>query len=236
MLIRANSLTTGLLTFLAAHPAAASQLVVIEAHGLQLAAGATLDGTKKLALAEGQDVSLLAANGQVVKLEGPASVVPDSRFGGGSSDLRTAIAALAAQREARTSEVGLVRGENDVTLPDPWLVDVTHPGTSCVRPNVPVVLWREPPLAETKVIFSPKDLSWHMSGIWPAAAAELQMPATMPLHDHTDYVIDLAGKLAPVTVRLIPDSVNNDAMRIGYMSEVGCGNQVNALLGAWQKK
>jgi hypothetical protein len=36
-------------------------------------------------------------------------------------------------------------------------------------------------------------------------------------------------------VRLLPKSVNNDAMRAGYMREVGCGNQLTALLSAYQK-
>ncbi|MGH7091780.1 MAG: hypothetical protein ACREFQ_23060, partial [Stellaceae bacterium] len=96
------------------------------------------------------------------------------------------------------------------------------------------VLWRAAPLDRIAVIFSPKDLSWHISGTWPATADRLAMPATMPLRDHTDYVIDLGGKLAPVTVRLIPTSVDNDAMRIGYMGAVGCGSQVNALIAVWQ--
>ena len=38
------------------------------------------------------------------------------------------------------------------------------------------------------------------------------------------------GKLAPVTMRLIPASVENDAMRASWMAEVGCDNQANALL------
>ena len=215
--------------------AGAAELVVVEAHGIRLAAGTAVDGAKPLSLEEGQSVTLLSTSGQVVTLEGPLAVAPDDNFKGGSSDMAAAIRALASARSARTSEVGVVRGENDVKLPDPWLVDVSHPGTVCVRPGQPVVLWREPPLAEVKVIFSPKDQSWHESGVWPARADRLQLPANMPLRDYTDYVIDLNGRLAPVTLRLIPQTVNNDAMRIGFMEQLGCGNQAGALLAAYQK-
>jgi hypothetical protein len=224
-----------LLLLLMAAAARAEELVVVEAHGLPLAPGATIDGAKVLTLEDGQAVTLLAASGQVLKLEGPYAAAPGSGGAGGGTDLRVAIAALASQRSARTSEIGVIRGGSEVALPDPWVVDVSHPGTSCVEHGRPVVLWREAPLAETRVIFSPKDLSWTEAGAWPAASDRLSLPANMPLRDRTDYVVDLDGKLAPVTIRLIPDSVSNDAMRIGYMNELGCGDQANALLAAYRK-
>lgn len=115
---------------------------------------------------------------------------------------------------------------------DPWLVDVSDPGTVCVRPGLPVVLWRRAPLSQIVVIFSPRDLSWQVSGTWPASAERLELPATMPLRDNTDYVVDLAGKLAPVTIRLIPETAENDPMLIGSMNALGCGVQASALARA----
>ena len=63
----------------------------------------------------------------------------------------------------------------------------------------------------------------------------LSLPSTMPLKDNFDYIVALGSNLAPVTVRLIPPAVNNDAMRAGYMIEAGCENQLNALLAAYSK-
>ena len=166
---------------------------------------------------------------------GLEAIQPDTALKGPDrADVPTAIAALITERNARTSEVGVVRGD-EVKLPDPWLVDVTHPGTSCVQPQKPVVLWRSGELGESPINFAPKDRSWNIHGKWPARADRLALPPSMPLRDRTDYVVDVGGRLAPVTVRLIPESVNNDAMRASYMLEVGCGNQVNALLALYQK-
>jgi hypothetical protein len=216
--------------------AAALELVVAEAHGIRLVPGQAVDAAKPLTLLDGQSVTLLSSSGQIVQLEGPSDAAPESGLKHAESgDVQTAMTALITERQARTSEVGVVRGEGDVKLPDPWVVDVTHPGTSCVQPNQPVVLWRSEDMSQTPIAFAPKDRSWTVSGTWPAATDRLSLPATMPLRDHTDYVIEFGDKVAPVTVRLIPAAVNNDAMRAGYMTAVGCGNQLNALLAKWQK-
>jgi hypothetical protein len=221
---------------LASVAARAGELVVIESHGIRLDPGKTIDGSKPLSLLDGQTVTMLTAAGQIVKLEGPSEAAPESGVkAGASTDVQTAMAALITERRVRTSEVGVVRGDDDVKLPDPWVVDVSHPGTSCVQAGKPVVLWRGQDLRETRVDFAPKDRSWNVSGTWPASADRLAMPASMPLRDNWDYIVSLGDKLAPVTVRLSPPAVNNDAMRAGYMIEAGCDTQLNALLAAWRK-
>jgi hypothetical protein len=210
--------------------AAAAELVVVEAHGVRLTPGQAVDGSAPLALLDGQQVTLLASSGQIVKLEGPSEASPDSQVRGGSTDMSSAVTALLTERRARTSEVGVVRGEADVKLPEPWVVDVTHPGTSCVVSGRPVVLWRSDDLSQTQVSIAPADRSWNVSGTWPAANNRLQMPANLPLRDQTSYIINLGGKPAPVTLRLIPGAVANDVMRASWMAQVGCDNQANALL------
>jgi len=221
---------------LAAGPASAVDLVVVEAHGVRLAPGQTVDGSKPLELLDGQQVTLLSANGQIVKLEGPSNAAPEAQVKGGNTDVATAVAALITERQARMSEVGVVRGEKDVKLPEPWVVDVTHPGTSCVLNGTPVVLWRNDNKVATKVTIAPADRSWSVSGQWAAAADRLWMPANLPLRDQTSYVINIGGRLAPVTVRVIPAAVTNDAMRASWMAQVGCDTQATALLAMLKKK
>ena len=215
--------------------AAAGELVVIDSQGIRLDPGTTVDGAKPLSLRDGQTVTLLTATGRIIDLEGPSEAAPEAGAKGGGGDVKTAMAALITERQVRTSEVGVVRGAGEVKLPDPWVVDVSHPGTSCVQADKAVVLWRVQDLREIRVDFAPQDRSWNVSGTWPAAADRLSMPLTMPLRDHWDYIVLLGDKPAPVTVRVIPPAVNNDAMRAGYMISAGCENQLNALLAAWQK-
>jgi hypothetical protein len=215
--------------------AGASELIVVDSHGLRLPPGQTVDGSKPMALLDGQQVTLLSSSGQVLKLEGPSEATPDSKISSGGADTKSAATALLTEKRARTSEVGVVRGEADVKLPDPWVVDVTHPGTSCIQAGRPVVLWRSEDLSATQVTIAPADRSWTVSGNWPPAADRLSMPANLPLRDHTAYVINVGGKPAPVTLRLIPSSVTSDVMRAGWMSQVGCDNQANALLAMLAK-
>jgi hypothetical protein len=214
----------------------ATELIVVDSHGIRLTPGQSIDGSKPLTLLDGQQATLLSSNGQILKLEGPSEAAPDSQVTGSGSDVRSAVTALLTERKARTSEVGVVRGEADIKLPNPWVVDVTHPGTSCVEVGKPVVLWRSGDLGETQVSIAPADRSWSVSGHWPAAADQLSMPASLPLHDQKSYVINVGGKLAPVTMRIIPASVTNDAMRASWMSEVGCDNQATALLAMLSAK
>jgi hypothetical protein len=215
--------------------AVAADLIVVQSRGIRLAPGQPIDGAKPLTLLDGQQVTLLSSSGQIVKLEGPSQAAPDSQVANTAASGSSAVAALITERQARTSEVGIVRGEADVKLPNPWVVDVTHPGTSCVQTGRPVVLWRSADLSEMTVSISPADRSWSVSGRWPAGAAELSMPANMPLRDQTSYVVSVGGRLAPVSVRLIPASVENDAMRASWMAEVGCDNQATALLALAKK-
>ena len=218
-----------------AREAAAADFVVIEADGIRIASGQTINGSQPLNLQDGQAVTLLSESGETIHIDGPSTAAPDSLAKGGSTDVKTAMAAFITESHARTSEVGVVRGDNVVKLPDPWVIDVTHPGTSCVRAGEPVVLWRAPPFVAATVAFAPKDRSWNISGAWPANADRVTLPANMPLVDDVDYIIEISDHTAPVTVRLLPKSVNNDAMRAGYMREVGCGNQLSALLASYQK-
>ncbi|HUK60288.1 MAG TPA: hypothetical protein VLV50_13740 [Stellaceae bacterium] len=228
-------LTVAALLLLVGRAADAGDFVVIEADGIRLPAGQSVSGAQPLKLEDGQAVTLLSEGGETIHIDGPSTAAPNSLAKAGNGDVTSAMAAFITETRARTNEVGVVRGQNEVKLPDPWVVDVSHPGTSCVRQGQPVVLWRSAPLSPATIAFAPKDRSWNVTGSWPANADRVTLPATMPLKDNWDYVIEVAGRTAPVTVRLLPKSVNNDAMRAGYMREVGCGNQLNALLAAYQK-
>jgi hypothetical protein len=210
----------------------AVDLIVVDARGVRLTPGQSVDGSKPMTLLDGQQVTLLSANGLIVKLEGPTDAVPDNQVRGGCADVATAVAALITERNARTSEVGVVRGETEVKLPEPWVVDVTHPGTSCVRTGQPVVLWRSENMVATEVTIAPADRSWTVTGKWAAAKDRLSLPASLPLRDETSYVINIGGKMAPVTVRVIPAVVSTDAMRASWMAQVGCQSQATALLKA----
>jgi hypothetical protein len=70
---------------------------------------------------------------------------------------------------------------------------------------------------------------------WPANAARLALPDTLPLRDNMDYFVEIGGKRASVTIRLIPASVSNELMLVSWMDEVGCDSQADALLARLKK-
>ena len=119
------SLAAMLLTALLALEVRAAELVVIEATGTALKAGQSIDGSKPLVLKEGEQVSLVAEDGNVLKLRGPYDKAPDTA-GTGGMEVSKALAALVS---GQRSEYGVMRSKVDMAnLPRPWVVDVTHSG------------------------------------------------------------------------------------------------------------
>jgi len=207
----------------------AAQLVVIEARAVALRPGAVLDDTKPLVLKQGQHVTLLSETGATLKLDGPYDKVPSldqiERV-----DIKTALAALVTQRQARTSEVGTTRGATIVKLPSPWLIDATHNGNVCLRDGDAVVFWRPSSVKAATFTVMPDDRSWRAQANWPAGSDELSASADAPVHGGATYVVSVDGAESAVTVNTLPAVLTNDSMRAAWMAEKGCEAQAEALL------
>jgi hypothetical protein len=130
ILIRAFAIAFSVvLLALAGMPAQAETLIVMEARGVNLKAGAQIDGDQVLTLKEGERLTLIRSDGTVITLRGPFSKTPAPPTAV-ATDPKQALAALVNTRAARTSSVGVIRaGEEVMPLPEPWLVDLSR------RPN-----------------------------------------------------------------------------------------------------
>src|SRR5947208_11085149 len=82
----------------------AADLIVVEARGVNLRQGQKVDDTKKLTLADGQRVTLIASNGRTLKLTGPYDEVPSAE-GTAEDTLTRATAALEAMKVQKV-EIG----------------------------------------------------------------------------------------------------------------------------------
>jgi hypothetical protein len=209
--------------------AGAAQLVVIEARAIALRPGAVVDDTKPLVLKQGQHVTLLSETGATLKLDGPYDKVPSTdqieRV-----DIKTVLAALVTQRQARTSEVGTTRGTTVVKLPEPWLIDATHNGNVCLRDGDAVVFWRPSSAKAAAFTVMPDDRSWRAQANWPAGSDQLPASADAPVHGGATYVVSIDGAESAVTVNTLPAVLTNDSMRAAWMAEKGCEAQAEALL------
>jgi hypothetical protein len=136
-----KSLIVGLLA-LSPLSSYAIKLIVIDARSAQLKAGASIDSATAVALKEGERATLVAPDGKSVTLKGPFSG-PAMAESSTAADPKAALAALVNTRDARTSSVGVIRAGTDAAkLPEPWLIDMSRPGTRCLLEGQTPIWWR----------------------------------------------------------------------------------------------
>ncbi len=214
---------------LAATAADAASLVVVEARGVGLKPGTTLDAQKPLVLKQGQHVTLISETGSTLKIDGPYNQVPTAS-GGGGVDLSSTLKALVTQRQARSGEFGTTRGAVLAALPDPWLVDATHSGNGCLLEKSQPIFWRPDTKAVSHITVAPVDRSWKAQAQWPAGQDKLTITTDVPIRGGETYVVSFNGADAAITMTQVPATLVNDAMRAAWMADKGCEAQAEALL------
>ncbi len=242
----------------AASGAAAEQMVVVDAVGIGLTPGQTLDESRPVVLDVGQSLTLVTADGRTITLQGPWNAVPIPAAGAGQGGVSQSLAGLFAARAADTSSLCTIRGAGEQPpVPEPWLVEIGHGGSRCVAADGPVVFWREaaPPRAATLVV-TPADRSWSARATWPAGSARLGIPPSLPLRDGGTYSIAVDGGTqstaadggtqsiaadggtqsiaadgggVAVTIHVVPATLPSAAARVAWMADVGCEAQAKAL-------
>ena len=213
---------------LAEHGAAAAALVIVEARGIDLKLGTTLDAAKPLVLKQGQHVTLITDTGSTLKLDGPYNQPPIAA-GGGGVDLSKTLSALVTQRQARSGEFGTTRGVALAALPDPWLIDASHSGAGCILENLTPTFWRPDAKEGSTLSVTPADRSWRAQAAWPAGLARLSITTDVPMHGGETYLVNLGDTESALTLTLVPSSLANDAMRTAWMADKGCDQQAEAL-------
>ncbi len=211
-----------------ASAATAAELVVVEVRGgVSLKQGDTVDDAKPLKLEDGQMLTLVADDGSILTLRGPYNDPPSG--GKGGIDVASALGALSTGKAQNVA--GVVRSANiEVRLPSPWLIDISHPGIACVRPDEQPVLWRQGDAGSGTLTLMPSDRSWRAQAPWPAGSPTMQAPSNFPVKEGRTYLADFGGKPVAVTLTQIPPKVTNPKMQAAWMLEKGCVAQAEALL------
>ncbi|HYC15311.1 MAG TPA: hypothetical protein VEC75_13750 [Stellaceae bacterium] len=216
-----------LLLPLSATAAQAVDLVVVEARNIDLKQGSPIDGSKPLTLKEGQQVTLISDDGTILTLRGPYDRAPSGADTGvGVGD---ALEALTTRNSVR-NVAGVVR-DAKIVLPSPWVVDVSHAGTACVRPGERPVLWRDAKMGGGgKITVMPADRSWLASTDWPRGSETMEAPSNFPVRDGRTYLVDFGDKPVAVTLSEVSPAAANPKMQAAWMIEKGCVAQAEALL------
>lgn len=218
---------------LAALPGAAraADLVVLESRGIDLKPGQVIDGAKPLTLTDGQQVTLIAPTGKIIKLRGPLTAPAVSGGTGDTIDVTKALKSLITEPTGRAGELTVVRGTIDeIVPPDPWLIDVTHDGNRCLPEQAPIIFWRPGGGGETSLTIAPYDRSWKALAEWPSGQDRITVPGAVPIRQRTTYIVTVGGKESALTLITVPSTLANDAMRTAWMMEEDCQTQAIALV------
>jgi hypothetical protein len=221
--------TIALALLLSTTAASAANLIVVEARGIGLKPGSTVDSSKPLTLKQGQHVTLIDDKGATLSIDGPYDQPPSA--GGGGKSLGATIAALGTERNARTGEAGITRtGAGVANLPDPWLLDATRSGNVCLQENAQPVFWRPDAKTRIALMVMPVDRSWKSQAVWAAGSIRLSVATEVPMHGGAAYVVNYGGTEYALAVNTVPSSLDNDSMRAAWMLQKGCEAQAEALL------
>lgn len=210
--------------------AAAMDMVVTSAQSSTRTVGQVIDASKKLTLIQGEQLTLISADGQSVTLAGPYDGTPAEKTKGGSSgDPKTvgALSALFTSQKKSTASLGAVRGVGTGTPEEPWAISVETSGPRCIKSSQ-VTLWRSDPSKPAQFTLSD---GYRSAGPqpWPANAAQVKLPDGF-IQGGKTYKITLDQKTVELAFITVPETTTNPAELAVWMNEKGCGSQAVALL------
>jgi hypothetical protein len=208
----------------------AMKLIVIDARSAQLKAGASIDSATVVALKEGERATLVAPDGKSVTLKGPFNgpAMPESST---AADPKAALAALVNTRDARTSSVGVIRaGADAAKLPEPWLIDMSRPGTRCLMEGQVPIWWRPETDHEDTFTVFPVDRSWRADFNWQQGQDRQNVPKIGRFEGPNTFVIRRDNQEYAITLTVIPKDIDNDLVLSSFMLEKACIQQADALL------
>jgi hypothetical protein len=209
----------------------ASDLVVVDARGIDLKPGAKIPSNAVVKLEAGVRLTLVTANGETIRLRGPFEDLP-VRDVNNTQGVVESLRKMMVAPTSGTLTPGVVRSAGELTeLPNPWVIDVSRSGTRCIREGEPIVLWRPTKSASAEPIsITPSDRGWEAKGNWPIDVDTVTMPAKLPLTNGATFKIEVGQVEHPLMFQVLPAALENDKMRVAWMDEVGCNSQAMALV------
>lgn len=217
---------------IAAADAMAGEMVVLKSTSATLKEGSVIDGARPLKLAAGVSVTLIGANGSVVRLTGPYNDTPGKARspGAGNPGIVKALGAILSERKVSTASLGVLRstGGSGGPLADPWMVNVDGSGTRCIRRDV-VVLWRRDATADQRLTITRAKIGMTAQAQW--AAGDRVLPVSgRKFKDSARYTVERGGRRVELIMRVMPGDLTGVAQQAAWMAGVGCKQQALALL------
>jgi hypothetical protein len=217
------------------HVLMAEPLIVMDARGVKVKVGSSIDSDKPLKLEDGERITFIRADGVTTTLRGPFNDVPLQKKST-ASDPKQALAALVSTRDAKTNSVGVIRAGTDAKpISKYWLIDVTRPGVRCLEKSRQPIFWRPDATKESSFRIVPADGSYQFDRLWPVNQNEFNTGKVT--FTRTDNLITaiVDSQEFNISIIEIPEEISGGLLLAGYMLEKGCIQQADALLKQLQE-
>ncbi len=209
-----------------------SPFVVVESRGIALSPGQRLSAESVIELKEGERLRVLGLDGRAIELRGPRSgplvAAPEASV---PVDRSQALSALITNRNARIGTAGLVRsGPAAEPVPDAWSIDISRPGTRCVREGDRPILWHPAPHAARISVLYSADRSWRADIGWSQGQSRLLLPELVPTDRPSTLIVGGDRDEYAINLLVVPRAIDDRMMLAAWMLDRGCLQQADALV------
>ncbi|MCC2112439.1 MAG: hypothetical protein KDJ16_10425 [Hyphomicrobiales bacterium] len=204
--------------------------------GDALAPGTELSASDSIKLPEGAVVTLIAEDGQIIRLEGPYEGTIDASaktMTTGKADDWSPIMALVAEGNDESSVLGAARGLDSASgvpgQPNVWQLSVDSSGPRCTRADG-IELWRRKAGREVKVAVRSEDD--RRRGLeWKANEHGLKLPSDFSVTEGL-LLVSFGADLRELTIHIAPDSLTDapPGAVLSWLIDKGCKRQALALI------
>lgn len=217
---------------------AQADYVVLRADAEQFEVGQLLEDDARLVLRDGERLTLLSDDGDIIELSGPDNTsLPQGVPVTDQIRVRDALAHLIDNTESMYAVLGSTRGR--AADPDPaadrdaWLLDPFTTGAQCVLKGEAVSFWRPSTKESLSLVIQRPGFDGTGELSWPVGAATAAWPADMPLLDRELYVLRRPGWMENAMIRIVvlpPDIAQRLETAIAWLAINGCRPQAELLL------
>jgi hypothetical protein len=139
---------------------------------------------------------------------------------------------MIAQPEDGGVALGAVRGGVAATAPDPWFVDVTRNGPTCLRAGRDVQLWRGDDAPRARAVIEALQSGRRSFFTWRADARVAAWPERLAIADGASYAVTIGAQAARIITLGVVDA-EDDVLTTRLLADLAqrrCRRQILMLL------
>lgn len=216
---------------------AAQELVVIASTDPALKPGLKVDASRVIRIAAEAKVTLIASNGQSLRLSGPYEGVLETPSGQSDPGLVDSISRLISLQDSPSETLAVFRSGPQKFpdgRPDIWGLHIARAGRYCLREDRTAMLWWPGSRPGARISLTGADGdSRSVSFRWPSKGKSRPWPVELPLTDGSSYLVRFRAHSPGIRLDIVVmPSLATDAHRTAWMADHGCTYQALRALEA----